>query len=279
MLQKLKRISLVFVVFLSSCSTNRFLYDRINLLIPWYLGSYVDFSEEQKDYLDEILLDYLDWHRSSEMPFYLTILDTSESLILTKKQIRKEDIAKIIILIDNAWFRLEQGSMEWVLIIAKELSSQQIDNFIKEMRVKAEEYKNEKVSRTNKNYQRDLKERIDEGFKKYMGNLNPEQKEIIVNASSSLKRSDRVWLNKRIELIDELEKILKRDVGWERELLNIIALKGNPLSQGYSDIYSHNFNVFHEMISAVLNIRSNKQEKMLLRQISKYKSDIQNIIK
>ena len=279
MLQKLRKLSLILVVLVAGCSTTSFLYNRINLIIPWYFGDYVDLSGEQEDYLDGLLVDYLDWHRNSEMPLYIKILDTSESLILSQRQIYKEDIANISILIENAWFRLEKGSMKWLIPITKDLSSEQIDYFINAMRIKAQEYKEDKVSRTDKKYQKELIKRTKDNLKKFMGKLNDKQREIIIKASLRLKRGDRVWFNKRKLLIDELEKILNRGFGWEQELLYLVTSKGNPFSKGYSNIYSHNLNVFHEMLAAVINARSKKQEKALLKQIDKYRVDIKNIIK
>ena len=279
MLQKLRKLSLILVVLVAGCSTTSFLYNRINLIIPWYFGDYVDLSGEQEDYLDGLLVDYLDWHRNSEMPLYIKILDTSESLILSQRQIYKEDIANISILIENAWFRLEKGSMKWLLPIAKDLSSEQIDYFINAMRIKAQEYKEDKVSRTDKKYQKELIKITNDNLKKFMDKLNDKQREIIIKASLRLKRGDRVWLNKRKLLIDELEKILNRDFGWEQELLHLVTSNGIPFSKGYSNIYSHNLNVFHEMLAAVINARSKKQEKALLKQIDRYRADIINIIK
>jgi cell division protein ZapA (FtsZ GTPase activity inhibitor) len=55
--------------------------------------------------------------------------------------------------------------------------------------------------------------------------------------------------------------------------------KGNAFSRGYSEIYSHNLNVSHEMFAAVLNIRTKEQDKRLRQQINKYRTDIDNIIK
>ncbi len=109
MLQKLIKLSLVLVILLASCSTTTFIYDRINFILPWYLGSFVDLDAEQGDYLDELLVPFFDWHQTNEITFYLMILDASESLLLSKQKIKADDIATVSMIIDDAWFRLEQG--------------------------------------------------------------------------------------------------------------------------------------------------------------------------
>ena len=277
MLQKLKKLSLVLVILLASCSTTTFVHNRIDFMLPWHLGSFVDLDAEQGDYLDELLVPFFDWHQANEMPFYLKILDASESLLLSKQKIKADDIATLSLIIEDAWFRLEQGSMKWILPLGRELSGKQIDGFIEVMRSQAEEYKNERLSSTDEQYQQDAFERIRDNLAKFMGELSREQTELVSKASSQLKRTDRVWFEKRIALLDELEEILVRDVGWEQELLHVMTSRGNALSG--EDIYSHNLNVSHKLFAAVLNTRSKEQDKRLRQQIEKYRTDIENTIK
>ena len=279
MLQKLKKLSLVLVILLASCSTTTFIYDRINFILPWYLGSFVDLDAEQREYLDELIVPFLDWHQTNEMPFYQKILDVSESLLLSKRKIKADDIATVSVIIEDAWFRLEKGSMKWMLPLGRELSSKQINGFLEVMNSNAQEYKNERLGRTDEQYQQDAFERINDNLSKFMGKLSMEQIELVNQTTSQFQRADRVWYEKRIAMLNELEEILVRDVGWEQELLYVMNSKGNAFSRGYSEIYSHNLNVSHEMFAAVLNIRTKEQDKRLRQQINKYRTDIDNIIK
>jgi len=246
-------------------------------MLPWHFGSFVDLDAEQEDYLDELLVPFFDWHQSNEITFYLKILDASESLLLSKQKIKADDIATLSLIIEDAWFRLEQGSMKWILPLGRELSGKQIDGFIEVMRSQVVEYKNERLSRTDEQYQQDAFERIRDNLTKFMGELSREQTELVSKASSQLQRDDDVWFDRRMALLDELEEILVRDVGWEQELLHVMTSRGNTLSGG--DIYSHNLNVSHELFAAVLNTRSKGQDKRLRQQIEKYRTDIENTIK
>jgi hypothetical protein len=246
-------------------------------MLPWHLGSFVDLDAEQGDYLDELLVPFFDWHQANEMPFYLKILDASESLLLSKQKIKADDIATVSMIIDDAWFRLEKSSMKWILPLGRELSSKQIDGLLEVMRSQAEEYKNERLGLTDEQYRQDAFDRIRNNLVKFMGELSREQTELVSKASSQLKRTDRVWFEKRIALLDELEEILVRDVGWEQELLHVMTSRGNALSG--EDIYSHNLNVSHKLFAAVLNTRSKEQDKRLRQQIEKYRTDIENTIK
>ena len=68
-------ITLLLLTMLSACSSTTFLYNRLDFLIPWYLGDYVDLDRTQKQLLKSELQPFLAWHRSEELPDYLGILD------------------------------------------------------------------------------------------------------------------------------------------------------------------------------------------------------------
>jgi len=278
MLEKVKKLPLILVLLLVSCSTSTFIYNRINFILPWYIGSFVDLDAEQRDYLNDLLVPFLDWHQTNEMPFYLKILDTSESLLLSKRKIRADDIATVSFIIEDAWFRLEQGSMKWMLPLGRELSSKQINDFLEVMRNKAEEYKEERLRRTDTEYRQDAFETVNKNLSKFMGKLSSEQIVLVDQATSQFQRADRVWYEKRIALLEELDRILVRDIGWEQELIYVMTADGNAFSRGYSDIYSHNLYLSHEMFAAILNARTKEQDKKLRQQIAQYRTDIENII-
>jgi len=278
MLEKVKKLPLILVLLLVSCSTSTFIYNRINFILPWYIGSFVDLDAEQRDYLNDLLVPFLDWHQTNEMPFYLKILDTSESLLLSKRKIRADDIATVSFIIEDAWFRLEQGSMKWMLPLGRELSSKQINDFLEVMRNKAEEYKEERLRRTDTEYRQDAFETVNKNLSKFMGKLSSEQIVLVDQATSQFQGADRVWYEKRIALLEELDRILVRDIGWEQELIYVMTADGNAFSRGYSDIYSHNLNLSHEMFAAILNARTKEQDKKLRQQIAQYRTDIENII-
>ena len=59
-------LTALLVLLLTGCSTT-FLYNRLNIILPWYMGTYVDLDRQQRDYLDELLDPFLTWHREEEL--------------------------------------------------------------------------------------------------------------------------------------------------------------------------------------------------------------------
>ena len=56
MIHRIARLTLIALLVLSAgCSTTNFLYNRLHLIIPWYLDDYVDLDGAQRDQLDALL--------------------------------------------------------------------------------------------------------------------------------------------------------------------------------------------------------------------------------
>lgn len=72
-LGKFKRTAWVglMAVILSGCSVVQSLYNNAPQLVYWWLDDYVDFRQDQKDWVKIRLSDLLVWHRSSQLPIYL----------------------------------------------------------------------------------------------------------------------------------------------------------------------------------------------------------------
>ena len=60
---------------ISGCSATQFIYNRVDIVIRWYLDDYVSLSRNQQAQFDERLDDLLSWHRQEELPSYVTLLD------------------------------------------------------------------------------------------------------------------------------------------------------------------------------------------------------------
>lgn len=58
------------LLLLAGCGTVKLLYDRMDWLLPWYIGRYVDLTGDQRELLDQRLAGLQDWHRRTQLPQY-----------------------------------------------------------------------------------------------------------------------------------------------------------------------------------------------------------------
>ena len=272
----IKKLLLFSLIFLVGCSSTTFVYNRIDFLLPWYLESYVDLNRDQKQDLKELLIPFFKWHREEELPSYVAIIEDLE--LTLDSSVEFESIAEITNDVEESWFRLEDRMLLWAIPMTRDLSEKQIDGFIQTMETKTEQRENEYLSRNLQTYQNDNYKRLRKNLRRFMGGLNNTQLDLITTASKKMMRVDGQWIDNRKALIEKLKVILERGDGWELALENITH-RDDLVAQNYRKTYAHNISVNQNLLIEILNSRTDKQDLKLRTQLSRYKTDINNLIK
>ena len=271
----IKRLPLIFVFLLVGCSTTTFIYNRIDFLLPWYLGNYVELTRSQKQYLDELLIPFFSWHRYEELPKYLEIINSTKNIL--EGEVKPEGIATISSNVEKSWFRLEREVLVWMTPLVSNLNDEQIQSFLQVMQKKATEYENKNLGRSDNDYRQDIYEKIRDNLQQFMGELSQQQLTVVKTYSEDMHRDDGMWLQNRKALLVSLSSILERDSGW-KERLSRINQRDDPVSRSYRETNVHNLDVIYHLIAEVLNTRSEKQDKRIRRQLSKYRTDIETLM-
>jgi hypothetical protein len=271
----LKKFSLIILIFLTGCSSTTFVYNRIDFLLPWYLASYVDLSRDQKQYLDELLIPFYSWHRHEELPRYAEIINSVEEIL--DSEVKVENITLITQDIEESWFRLEDELLLWVLPLTKDLSDEQINNFLQVMQTKTIESENRYLKRNDQVYQKDNYNRLRKNLRRFIGTMSKEQLSLVKIASKSMHRVDTEWVQNRKKLVANLGSILQRKEGWEKRFISI-TYRDDLVSKNYRDNYAYNIDITKHLIAAILNTRTEKQDKKLRAQLKRYRTDIETLI-
>ena len=271
----MKKILLFSLIFLAGCSSTTYIYNRIDFLLPWYLESYVDLNQEQRQKLNELLEPFFEWHREEELPKYVKIIEDFESIL--DEKIELASIEAITHEVEQSWFRLEDNMIAWVIPMTRELSNEQITEFLQTMQTKTAQNENKYLSRNLQTYQNDNYKRIRKNLRRFIGGMNKDQLDLIDIASKEMIRVDGQWIDNRKALIENLKVILKRGDGWELDLENITH-RDDKVASNYRRTYSHNIAVNERLFVEILNSRTEKQDKKLRSQLLRYKTDIKTLI-
>lgn len=72
------RVRILFLIALvamaAGCSTVRFSYHHGDTLLYWWLNSYVDFDDDQSDWVKRDIDSFFQWHRTTQLPDYAAML-------------------------------------------------------------------------------------------------------------------------------------------------------------------------------------------------------------
>ncbi len=264
------------LILLSGCSSTTFLYNRLDFIVPWYVQKYVDLDRVQTQSLKEMLQPFLAWHRTRELPAYLALLDDVEALL--KTEVSSEALRTILLDAEAAWLRTEDKGLDWLIGLGEQLSSEQINEFITELRDKQKEYEEEYLDRSEEEYREDAYDNLMDSTQDYLGRLDALQREVYRDAAEQLLRSDAIWLRERAVWLDRLENILRREPGWQQVLRDSLVNREQSRSVEYRETYEHNLQVVLNAVAAVLNSRDQKQDRRLHGKVNDLREDLQALI-
>ena len=261
---------------LTGCSSTTFVYNRLDFIIPWYLGKYVDLDRTQKKSLDQLLDPFLAWHRSDELPTYLQVVGEMQQIL--DGEVSAAQVEAIALQFEQAWLRIEARSLEWMISLGEELSREQMEEFIDKLREKQAEYEEEYLSRSEDEFREETYDNLKDSVQDYLGRLDWGQRSILEEASEQLKRSDAIWLRERALWLDRMENILQREEGWQQALRDALADREQTTSPEYKEVYQHNAQVLYAAIANVLNSRSEQQDRRLRKKLEDLREDIETLM-
>lgn len=261
---------------LVGCSSTTFLYNRLDFLIPWYMGDYVKLTRPQKNNLGELLDPFLTWHRREELPRYLEVLIEIEAGLDSPASaehvgVQAEEFVA-------AWERIELRSLEWMLSLGEQLSDEQMAEFIGALWEKQRDYEEEYLPRSEQEYRQEAYENLLDSMQDFLGRLDWGQRGILEEAAAQLQRSDGIWLQEREHWVRRMEAQLRREPGWQEGVRDLLATRDNTTSPQYAAIFAHNSQVIYSAVAQLINSRSDKQDRRLRKKLGNFREDIEQLI-
>jgi len=261
---------------LSACSSTTFVYNRLDFILPWYLDDYAELNGEQEEHLDTLLSPFLSWHRSQELPRYIDVLEHIETTL--DQPLTPEDVASISTEFERAWFRLEGEALDWLLELGASLSDEQMDSFMAALWEQQHEYEEKYLERSEEEFYEDSYDNLVDSTQDYLGKLSPGQRDLLLESSRRLMRSDRAWLEERTVWLGQMGPLLQRDPGWQQRMRAAIAARNDTVSPQYQRIFEHNLGVINSTVAELLNSRTDKQDRRVRGKLADLRQDLETLV-
>jgi hypothetical protein len=261
---------------LAGCSSTTFLYNRLDFIIPWLMGDYIDLDREQRRQLDGLLGPFLAWHRAEELPAYIAVIERIEASLDQPLTIAGTEA--VYADMESAWERLETRAVSWLLTVGEWLEDAQMADFLEALDEQQAEYEEKYLSRSAAEYREDAIDNITDSLQDYLGRLNDSQEQLVEDAAADLWRADRPWLEERSVWNERLRELLQREPGWQERVWQALAARPESVSQAYLETYAHNRQVLQSMLVEVLNQRTEKQDRRLRRRLQDLREDLETLV-
>jgi hypothetical protein len=268
--------ALLLAATVAGCSARVFFYNRLDMVIPWYLGGYVDLDREQRRQLDGLLEVFLAWHRDVELPRYAALLDDAEALAAAEAAL--PDVTALAGELEAAWYRLRDAAVDWLLELGATLSEEQIDAFLAELRERQAEYEEEYLPRSDEAYRDEALESMEDGLADYLGRLDASQVARLETAAAALTRIDSDWLAVRARWIDRVAQALEREPGWQERLRADVRNWEALAPASYLEGVNGNSAIVLRAVTDVLAMRSERQDRRLARELASLRRDLETLM-
>lgn len=262
--------------FLGACSTTRFAYNQLDWIAVWYLNGYFSLDDTQEAQLRDAVTRNMEWHRRNQLPQYAEFcrqLERDAAGILTTEMLeaRFEQMMTM-------WDEFIRRALPDVSAFFLSLSDEQIDEFIENLEDNNQELWDEYAGET-------VEERIErrekaafKGFKRVVGRLTDEQKEVIRSYMANMHDVSEYWMESRRRWqLDFRDLVKERPAEPEfTERLTTLMLDPNRTDDSaYRQKVDENRHTFIAMTVALAGVLTDKQRERVSKRLKNYARDFE----
>lgn len=175
------------IALISACSAIKLGYNNSATFAHTYLTSKVDFDSDQSSLLKTSLVEIVEWHRNQELPLLARELTNVQQALLPRNGIVEPVTASQVQALNQALrISLRRTANQAAPIIAKNMLGlwpNQIQDIQEALDNANKEYREERLMRNVQARQKKSAERMTERFERWLGDLNPMQKELVARWS------------------------------------------------------------------------------------------------
>lgn len=258
---------------LSGCSATQFIYNRVDILVRWYLDDYVSLDREQQARFDDRFDLLIDWHRREELPVYGVLLD--DALTILDDDVPLPATRRMADQIEAAAIRFQDQFLALLLSTGEDLSPEQREAFVEALMVKQEEFEADRLERSDEDYRADLEKRFDDQLSRYLGPMTASQTDRITTGVAEMTRLDRFWLeDRRVWIVALSDILLAAEPNWPDQVLTLIAGRDDALLPAYKEGIDHNGEVILQLSRDILRARTDKQDRKLRGRLVSLRDDL-----
>jgi hypothetical protein len=273
-----KIIVLLCVLLLGGCSA-KFAYNNVDWLIYWYLDDYVELNNEQEDMFDDMLSNWIGWHKQQELPQYQSQLEDIVADIKSKN-ITEETIASHRERAREHWVRARTHVAPDLVKLGATLSQEQVIYLFANLEKKNVEDEEEMLETSNLDAQERVTKwvkRNQKGMKKWLGKLSQEQEEFMSAFYDRFESTGPYWTAYKREYQQQLREVFvlsTRDVTFQERLHELVVNPEKFRTLQFQSAMDVNNQASTEYMVGIMALSSDKQINRLVDEIGEFQKDL-----
>ena len=194
---------------LSACNRIGLAYRHLDVLVPWWVKSYVELDRHQKRWLDRRLTEHLDWHCRTQLPTYIDWLDQADRL-LQSGQTGSAQVAEQLVALSDAQQRIARQVGPTLVELLRGLAPRQVEDLQASVEEKHQVLREKYLGPALPEQIRQRQQRLEKRLSPWLGDLSPQQQARIRTWSVAQGEQNRLWLEDRARWQAELFAALEQ---------------------------------------------------------------------
>lgn len=279
----MKKGCLLFLMLLMSGCSSKLAYNNLDWLIYWYMDDYIELNDQQEAIFDKRLEQWIDWHRSEEMPRYIAHLKAVRDDIINDA-LNEERLMEHYEKATDHWQRLRAEITPELASMANRLNDDQVIRLFAALEKDNKESEESIIEIDEKTPEERAEQRLEdlqEDMSSRIGSLTDEQKAIIADFSPLFKRSSRLWLEYRRDLQQRARALFANRENNPDFSAELEALMLNPeqyRSEAFLDVWNNNRNQHARMAAELSHTLTDKQKRKLVEEIDDMIDDLEDLL-
>ncbi|MCY1268217.1 hypothetical protein D9M68_491430 [compost metagenome] len=274
------RCVLLAITFLlaAACSRLDLAYRNLDLIIPWWIGTYVSLDDSQEAWLEPRLQKHLAWHCSTQLPEYVAWLEQLTQLSRQPK-LTARDVQGQFALVRDAAHDIAVEITPTALGLAQSLSPQQMGEFYVALDERNAEQRKEHVAPPLKAQVAARSKRMRERVEQWMGPLRPSQQARIETWARDQGDYNRIWAENRENWLKELRNALygRHNADFPGRLTTLLQNPESFWTANYRKAYPAVEASLARLLSDLFNSADERQRNALRQHIGELVADLRGL--
>ena len=269
----------VLVGLLTACSRVQFVYNQLDWLLPYYLETYIDLSDEQGAYLEQQVGALLTWHCSTQVTAYADLLREANT-DFQRGRMSPERLENYSARVESYWRQLMRQASPTIVGLLLEASDEQLEEFFDEFERRNDKWLAEFREKSDRELHEDYERLMTKALERWFGPLSPTQQQAVMEwrervvplAEEGFKMRQR-WQARLSELLSQREDVSAFQAGITELLVNPEVVRP-PVYQARLE-YNHRTTIY--LVHEVGTELTGTQRRHLAHQTSSIARDLDQL--
>ena len=198
----------VLIGLLTACSRVQLVYNQLDWLLPYYVETYIDLSDEQGAYLERQVEALLTWHCSTQVSAYADLLREANA-DFQQGRMSPERLENYSARVESYWQQLMRQVSPTIAGLLLDASDEQIEELFEQFDRRNHKWLAEFREKSNRELQEDYRRSMTNELERWFGPLSSAQQQAVL-----------AWSERLVPLAEEGFKMRQRWRARLSELLN-----------------------------------------------------------